>query len=183
MVEAVEVVAPSETMARRVFFSFHHRNDSWRAGQVRNCWLTQGQANSFVDAAAWEKVKRSGDVAVKAWIDRELKGTSVTVVLIGQRTWKRRWVKYEILQSYKRNNGILGIYVHGMKDERQQTSSRGRNPMADIEVTTEHSFLGLFRYQSKENLSDICPTYYWLDDDGRNNLTSWIEKAAASVGR
>ena len=26
-------------MARRVFFSFHHARDVWRAGQVRNSWV------------------------------------------------------------------------------------------------------------------------------------------------
>jgi len=37
-----------------------------------------------MDAAAWEEVKRRGEAAVKAWIDRELSGIRVTVVLIGK---------------------------------------------------------------------------------------------------
>ena len=39
--------------------------------------------NTFMDAGAWESIRRKGEAVVKAWIDRELMGTGVTVVLIG----------------------------------------------------------------------------------------------------
>lgn len=55
-------------MGRKVFFSFHHQNDSWRVGQVRNSWLTKGESNAFLDAAEWEAVERKGDAAIKRWI-------------------------------------------------------------------------------------------------------------------
>ena len=43
-------------MARRVFFSFHYKNDVWRANQVRNSWVTQGkEAAGFIDS---EELKR-----------------------------------------------------------------------------------------------------------------------------
>jgi hypothetical protein len=170
-------------MARRVFFSFHHQHDSWRVGQVRNSWLTKGEENTFLDAAAWEKVKKKGGATVKSWIDRELQRTSVTVVLIGQHTADRRWVKYEIQQSYKRGNGLLGIYIHGIKDEKLQISSRGRNPLDDIKIKTRESFLGLWNYKSEVALSDLFHTYYWFDDAGKNNLAKWIEDAALKAGR
>jgi MTH538 TIR-like domain (DUF1863) len=171
-------------MARRVFFSFHHQHDSWRAGQVRNSWLTKVEENSFLDAAAWEKVEKSGDAAVKTWIDRELNGTSVTVILIGKYTADRRWVKYEIQESYKRGNGLLGVYIHGIKDEKQHSSWwRGRNPLDEVEVKITHSFFGLWDYQSDVALSDLFPTYYWFDDEGRDNLVTWIEQAATKAGK
>ena len=31
-------------VTRRVFFSFHYRPDNWRAGQVRNMGLVEGNA-------------------------------------------------------------------------------------------------------------------------------------------
>src|SRR5689334_5808476 len=113
---------------RRVFFSFHHQNDSWRVGQVRNSWLTQkGESNTFMDAAAWEEVRRKGEAAVKAWIDRELDGTGVTVVLIGEYTASRPFVRYEIEQSFKRGNGLLGVFIHRIKNSERRTSRKGRN--------------------------------------------------------
>lgn len=169
-------------MAHKVFFSFHHQHDSWRAAQVRNSWLTKGEENTFLDAAAWEKVKKTGDAAVKVWIDRELVGTTVTVILIGRHTAEREWVKYEITESFKRGNGLIGVYIHGIKDQKQQSSwFRGRNPLADLEVTQTRSIFGLWNYQAKVALSELFPTYYWHDDNGRENLSKWIEESVTKM--
>ena len=74
-------------MARRAFFSFHHSGDVWRAGQVRNCWVTQDREDAgFWDSAAWESVKKKDIPTVQKWIDEQMTGTSVTVVLIGAET-------------------------------------------------------------------------------------------------
>ncbi len=98
-------------MARRVFFSFYYERDVWRAGQVRNSWVTKDRESAgFWDAAAWEEVQRKGPGAVEKWIDDQLTGTSVTVVLIGAETSTRPYVGYEIKQSYTKGNGMLGIY-------------------------------------------------------------------------
>jgi len=43
---------------------------------------------------------------------KHLEGTSVTVVLIGLQTASRRWVQYEVEQSIRRDNGLLGIFIH-----------------------------------------------------------------------
>jgi len=118
-------------MARRVFFSFHYNNDVWRASNVRNSNIVEGaSAAGFHDASLWEETKKKGDAAVKALIDKGLENTSVTVVLIGSETSKRKFVTYEIEQSAKRGNGLLGIYVHNMKDQNGNTSTRGLVPAA-----------------------------------------------------
>src|SRR5437867_4935474 len=98
-------------MARRVFFSFHYERDNWRAGQVRNSWVTRDrEAAGFWDAAAWQEVKSRGDAAIRNWINEQLHGTSVTAVLIGAETASREYVLYEIKQSVARGNGLLDIY-------------------------------------------------------------------------
>src|ERR1700730_7844826 len=98
-------------MARRVFFSFKYEDVS-RAMVVRNSWVTQGrEAAGFIDAAAFEALKKTGDPAIKAWIDNQLNGTSVTVVLVGNGTCNSRWVKYEIEKSEAIGNGLLGIDI------------------------------------------------------------------------
>ena len=83
-------------MARRVFFSFHYKQDAARAGVVRNHSVTKsglGDAG-YIDAADWETLERQGERAIQNWIDRQLQGTSVTVVLIGRETANRPWVQY-----------------------------------------------------------------------------------------
>lgn len=146
-------------MARRVFFSFKYKDVS-RAMVVRNCWVTQGrEAAGFIDAADFEKVKRKGDAAIKAWIDGQLKGTSVTAVLVGAKTCSSRWVKYEIEQSIARGNGLLGIDVSKIEDLDGNTTDRcGRIPAG-------YEF------------------YLWNNDAGYKNIGSWIEKAAKDAGR
>ena len=103
-------------MPRRVFFSFKYEDVS-RAMIVRNSWVTQGKiAAGFIDKADFEKVKKQGDAAIKKWIDSQFEGTSVTVILVGEKTCSSRWVKYEIDKSIERGNGLLGIDISKIKD-------------------------------------------------------------------
>ncbi|MFA5643972.1 MAG: TIR domain-containing protein [Patescibacteria group bacterium] len=146
-------------MMRKVFFSFKYKDVS-RAMVVRNSWVTQGkEAAGFIDAADFEKIKKQGDQAIKNWIDNQLKGTSVTVVLVGEKTCSSRWVKYEIEKSKEIGNGLLGIDVSKIKDLQGNTSERcGRIPSG-------YDF------------------YLWNNDDGYNNMGNWIEKAAKDADR
>ncbi|WP_375462477.1 TIR domain-containing protein [uncultured Methylobacterium sp.] len=148
-------------MARHTFFSFHHQLDNWRAGQVRNSWVTQDRVDAgFWDAAEWEKVKKLDKASIQNWIDGQMKGTSVTVVLIGAETSQREHVKYEISQSVLLGKGMLGIYVHNVKNKEGLTTYQGSNP-----------------------LPSGYPTYNWIFDDGRANIGSWIEAAAKKAGK
>ena len=146
-------------MARKVFFSFKYEDVS-RAMVVRNSWVVQGrEAAGFIDAADFEKVKKQGDNAIKRWIDGQLTGTSVTVVLVGALTCSSRWVKYEIEASKNRGNGLLGIDISKIKDLKGATTERcGRIP-------TGYSF------------------YLWNNDKGYENIGSWIEAAAKAAGK
>jgi hypothetical protein len=162
-------------MARRAFFSFHHSGDVWRAGQVRNSWVTQDRESAgFWDAAAWEEVQKKDAATVEKWIDEQMKGTSVTVVLIGSQTSERPHVGYEIKQSHGADKGMLGVYIHNMKDATQRPSTKGSNPFANWSVQKDGR---------KVLLSEIYPTYDWVNDDGRKNLGDWIETAAKKAGR
>ena len=103
---------------RKVFFSFKYEDVS-RAMVVRNSWVTQEKkATGFIDVADFEKIKKQGDSAIKKWINSQIEGTSVTVVLVGARTCDSRWVKYEIEKSIEKENGLIEIYIHNVKDFR-----------------------------------------------------------------
>jgi hypothetical protein len=125
-------------MARRVFFSFHFENDIWRANQVRNANVVAGpDVAGFFDHSEYEEAKRKGDDAIKRLIRAKLQNTSVTVVLIGTETAYRPYVQYEIEQSIARNNGLLGIYIHHLKDQRGMTASPFRGPKPTVPPTVE----------------------------------------------
>lgn len=113
-------------MARRVFFSFHYDKDIWRANQVRNCNVVAGADTAgFFDHSEYEQAKRKGQSAIRQMILRHLDTTTVTVVLIGTETADRPWVKYEVEQSLVRKNGLLGIYIHHLKDQNGSSSFFG----------------------------------------------------------
>lgn len=162
-------------MARKVFFSFHYDNDVWRANIVRNSWVTKPDTETagFMDAVDFEELKRKGEAAVKKWIDSQLVGTSVTVVLIGSETIERPFVRYEIQKSYERGNGILGIYVDQVKDSKGNTTARGS--IYGLELGKD-SFDNSIYFSS-------YPVYDWVSQDGYENMGSWIEEAAKKAGR
>lgn len=127
---------------------------------VRNSWVTHGRnAAGFVDSADFERIKKQGDAAIRRWIDGQLNGTSVTVVLVGALTCGSRWVKYEIDQSIARGNGLLGVDISKIKDFAGRTSDRCGH------IPAGYNF------------------YLWNNHDGFHNLGSWIEAAAKAGGR
>ena len=83
-------------MARSVFYSFHYQNDISRVMIVRNRWVTYGGqiVSGIIDHAEFEKLKRTGERAIKNWINGQLHGTSATIVLIGAETLNRPYVQY-----------------------------------------------------------------------------------------
>lgn len=83
-----------QTMARRVFYSFHFDHDYWRVMQVRNIGAIEGQ--TILAPNEWEEVKRKGKASIQNWIDNNMSGRSCVVVLIGSETADREWVDYEI---------------------------------------------------------------------------------------
>lgn len=163
-------------MPRKVFFSFHYKNDVWRSMQVRNCWVVRSENEDagFIDAAEFEKIVRDGEPAIKRWIDGQLSGTSVTVVLIGSETSDRDYVKYELQKSYAKGNGVVGIYIHNVKDVYGNISSKGSNHFGEI---------GKDINGNPVYFSTSYPCYDWVYDDGRANIRKWIEEAAKKVGR
>jgi hypothetical protein len=160
-------------MARKVFFSFHYDRDVRRVVQIRNSWVVRlnGEAQPFYDKAQWETIKRRG---IEQWIEEQLAGTSVTVVLIGAETFCRNWVLHEIKRSYELKKGILGVYIHNVQDPQYGTDMKGRNPLEYWSIT---------KNGTKVSFSSMYRTYDWVTDNGYNNFSSWVESAAKAVGR
>lgn len=163
-------------MARRVFFSFHYERDIWRVNQVRHTWVTKDSIEEagYIDAADFEEVERQGKEAIQRWIDKQLEGTSVTVVLIGNETASREYVNYEIKKSHERGNGLLGIYIHNQEDSNGKIDIKGKNPFDNFYIEQNGR---------KVYLSEMYPTYDWVNNYGYKNFGDWVESAARQAGR
>jgi hypothetical protein len=157
-------------MARKpVFFSFHYGNDVMRVQQVRNIGTLEG--NTPVSVNDWETVKRGGDASIKRWIDENLKYKQCVIVLVGEDTANRPWVKYEIEKAWDDGKPIFGIYIHNLKCPRNGVSRKGRNPFES------------FTLNDGRKLSSVVHCYDPSSFDAYNNIAenmdNWVNAAVA----
>ena len=156
---------------RRVFFSFHYERDAWRAAQIRNAGALEG--NEPVTDNQWETIRRGGKSAIQKWIDDQISTRSCTVVLIGNKTAEREWIQYEIIKSWNERKGLVGIYIHNLKDRFGHQDLPGKNPFDNITFT-----------QTGQRLSSVVKDYNPTSRDSQrvyatiiNNLQTWVEEA------
>ncbi len=198
-------------LVRRTFFSFHYA-DVWRAYNVRNSWVVKdGEqvSRGFFDSSVFEASKRDSEDTLKAFLRDALDNTSVTCVLAGTSTWTRRWVRYEVARSVLRGGGLLNVHIHGLKDDTQQTSPKGPNPLDAMGLYKSEDSIFLAEWQdgkwvkyqdytlaipvndlwfdaptsnSVVPLSRHCLSYDFAQQDGRKNIGGWIETAAGMAG-
>ena len=189
-------------MAKCVYFAFHYQDViDFRANVVRKHNFTGGvKAAGYYDYSVWEEAKNTSPLALKRLINAELEGTSVTAVLIGSNTWARRWVRYEIMKSIERGNGVLGIHINSIKGKDGKVKSPGPSPFdaVGVEVNADgtgvkptewkngkwvyYSDLQPFKVlqQPQANrgkhfsLSHWLPVYDWVANKGFDNFSSWI---------
>lgn len=157
-------------MARSSFVSFHYQNDYWRVQQVLRMGAIEGQ--EILPAQTWEAVKARGEQAIQGWIDKEMAYKGAVVVLIGSQTASRRWVKYEIQKAWASRKPLLGIQIHGLKDEHQRTSTAGPNPFSQFGFS-----------DSSRTYADYIPVFDPPGYDStqvyasiKNNIESWIAR-------
>lgn len=156
-------------MARRVFYSFHYKPDNWRASKIRNIGAIDG--NKPATDNDWESVTGRGDAAIEKWIKDQMDGRSCAVVLIGQSTAGRKWINYEIVESWKKEMGLLGIHIHNITNSSDEQSSKGANPFASFNI-------------GGTSLSSIVKTYdppfstsSYVYNHIAENIADWIDEA------
>ena len=162
------------TTKRQIFYSFHFDNDVFRVQQIRNIGALED--NEPVSVNDWEEIKKKGDDAIKKWINDNMNYRSCVVVLIGEDTANRKWVKYEIRKAWDDGKGLLGIYVHNLKDPRHSKnpplygkSNKGANPF-DLVISGDGMKLSS---KIKCYNPDASDTY----NDIADNLEDWVAKA------
>lgn len=195
-------------MAKRVFFSFHYDDvEMFRANVVRKHDLTKEDRDDagFFDASMWETAQRTGAEAVKRLINNALDNTSVTAVLVGTDTYSRRWVRYEIVKSMYRGNGLFGVHINGIRDKNRETKPLGVNPFdyLGVRYNADGTALEIFEWEQSAwkayadfdgyklgtqrpqsqwgqfyQLSKFYVIRDWVSDDGYNNFASWVEASA-----
>ena len=155
---------------RRVFYSFDYKNDAWRTSQVRGIGVVT--RNKPASGNDWEELKQKGDTAVKNWINKQMKGRTCTIVLVGSHTADRKWVSYEIKESWKKEMGVVGIYIDGLKDHRGASSDRGKNPFDCVKFENGKKFSSIVKCHEPDGFNSK-DQYDWISD----SLSEIVEEA------
>jgi hypothetical protein len=158
-------------MARRVFYSFHYKEDNSRASLVRNIGVVEGNAPAKDND--WETITKGGDEAIKRWINAQIDGRSCSIVLIGANTAGRKWINYEIGKSWNEGKGLLGIYIHNLKDLSGSQARKGTNPFATFTMDRDKAALSTIVKAYDPPFSDSKAVYNHISQ----NLATWIEDA------
>ena len=108
-------------------------------------------------------------VLTQAITQDQLHGRSCTIVLVGSKTAGRKWIDYEIVESWNAGMGVVGIHIHGLKNLVGDTATKGSNPFDNIS------------YGDKgKKLSAIVKCYTPLGSDSKEKY-AWIKKQLANA--
>jgi len=94
---------------RRVFVSYHHQDqtavDSFR-DTFSNVYevFSDSSLDRLIDSNDTDYVNRTIS-------ENYITGTSITIVLCGLDTWKRKYVDWEIHSTLDRNHALLGVVL------------------------------------------------------------------------
>ena len=121
----------------------------------------------------WETVKKGGDAAIKKWIADEMYGKSCIVVLVGSDTADRKWINHEIVKGWDDGKGVVGIYIHGLKDSEGNTSTKGDNPFDYIKYGDTGKKLSTIVKCYNPTGSTSQEKYNWI----KEHLANAVEEA------
>lgn len=150
----------------RYIFPSYDWDDAWLVNQIMNLPEVIGAKNiGFLKGVPNEEIKQSDD-KIKKWIDENMNKCSCLILFCGENTYKSRWVKYEIELAREKNKGRFIIQLEGMTKRDNTICKRGIDP---YEYYGFYSCGGIKAYEIK--------SYNWINNNGINNISSWIEDA------
>ena len=151
---------------RDVFISFHEVDREWRDKFAKNMKGWMNDRSVKIDYV--HTVNRKVDDVRRVIRDEYLKDTTVTVVLIGEQTWQRKHVDWEIGASLSdteanRRGGLLGILLPGHTDYAKPAKHPRRIPPRLVD-----NLLGKDPY---------AMLYDWPKQFHQLEVANWIERA------
>jgi hypothetical protein len=97
-----------------VFISYHHDEDQEYADRLRKFY---GRSKAIIDKSMHDDLSHLQNETILRKIRQDyLRDSTVTVVLVGEHTWGRKWVDWEIYSSLRGYadrtvNGLLAVYL------------------------------------------------------------------------
>jgi len=158
-------------MVRRCFYSFHYKPDNWRAAKIRNIGVIEG--NQPASDNDWETIVGGGDAKIEKWIAEQMQGRTCSVVLIGENTANRKWINHEIVKSWDKGMGVLGIYIHNIEDSNHHQCNKGENPFDFVTHGPTGNKLSTIVKAYDPPRTTSAGVYGYI----ASNIEGWIEEA------
>lgn len=92
---------------------------------------------------------------------------------MGQATAGRKWISYEISESWNKNKGVVGVRIHNLKDLNQCQSIRGGNPFDYVTLKKNNAALSTLVKLYDPPYAVSTDAYNYI----KNNLANWVEEA------
>lgn len=143
---------------RRVYFAFDYQRDVRRV--KRFCKLpdiVSRSAGGFESASVWQEASREGDAAVLGLINDALMRTSVSVLCLGMRTAKGKYLDYEIKRSLELGNGLVAVTINRIPDRQGAI-----DPFAPVPPIIEASGYRVYEYSDRRALVEHIEEAYQL---------------------
>lgn len=137
----------------KIFFSFYFTDDFYRTKTVMNHLksISNFKYTGFISQKKLLGMAETGLTSIYNWIENNVYKSEMVIVLIGKNTTGRHFVEYEIAQAYKYQKPIFGIHIHGLPNHKNEIAEKGISP-----------------------LMPVFKVYDWNKDNGKKNLTNWI---------
>lgn len=93
----------------KVFVSYHHKDQTYIDAFIKSY---SGAYEVFTDCSLDEAVDSTNPLYINRTIREDyITGTSVTIVVCGADTWRRKYVDWEIYSTLHKNHALLGIIL------------------------------------------------------------------------
>jgi hypothetical protein len=153
---------------RRIFVSYHHAREQTVVDEFIEKFT--GDYEVFTDMSV-ERAAESDDVDYLAQVCRDaIKGTSVTIVIIGRRTGERKFVDWEISDTLDLEHGLVGITRPGLAGTEATPPER----LLDNKIT---GYAKWFRYpETATVLKSIIDEAYEADTSNIDNTRPLMKR-------
>lgn len=144
-----------------VFISYHYESDHDIAKAITEK-VNDDEMNIFT--VVKEEKKKKDEDAIKDWIDKVIKRTRITVLLISKSTLDRTYVSYELEKSLSNENAILPILIDSKE-----------NGFCEEDMESLRQRLEKMLPDKKLEMKK------WFQEEGEKNILKWLVEIEKSI--
>lgn len=140
-----------------IFISYHYDSDNQIAREITEI-INTDKINVF--SVVREKEKKRDDEIIKNWVDEEIKKTRITILLISEKTFDRKYVSYELSKSLLNGNTVIPILIDSEENAFNEDSINLVNKKLDKELSGRK-----------------LKIRKWFQENGKENILRWLNEA------